>query len=287
MKSRFVFKNLIRNIIAICIVIVFIACEYYVTIINPKFISNLSGTFLVNIKQSSKNIDMGVTETLNVEGTKKINGTEKIQNSDIELDPLVEETEVLEDDVNKVFNNTLFIGDSRTVGFNVYENIDGATYFADQSYGVFNGLNYVINIPKYGNISLFDLLTIHKFDKIILCLGVNNLGTSYENHEKTFRKYLDDVIALQPNAKIYLIANLHVTKEQDEKGDYVNNTNINAVNSFIKNFADGNKIIYLDPNPLYDDQDGCLAKELSYDNCHIKVKHYDLYKDFLIKIMQM
>ena len=180
------------------------------------------------------------------------------------------------------FENALFIGDSRMVGFSIYRKLEGATYYCYQSADAFTILDKEYELEPYGMISLYNLLTFSRFDKIYISLGINNVAAGIENHSKHYKRLLDTIIELQPDAIIYLLANLHITAELKSDLPYLTNENINLINMFVSKFADNKKIFYLDPNVLYDDEFGNMDSELSYDHAHIYVKHYDRYLYFLL-----
>ena len=180
------------------------------------------------------------------------------------------------------FENALFIGDSRMVGFSIYRKLEGATYYCYQSADAFTILDKEYELESYGMISLYNLLTMSRFDKIYISLGINNVAAGIENHSKHYKRLIDTILELQPDAIIYLLANLHITSELKSDLPYLTNENINLINTFISKFADNKRIFYLDPNVLYDDEFGNMDSELSYDHAHIYVKHYDRYLYFLL-----
>ncbi|MBP3200851.1 MAG: hypothetical protein J6M39_04330 [Lachnospiraceae bacterium] len=180
------------------------------------------------------------------------------------------------------FKNTLFIGDSRMVGFEIYMKIPEAMYFCYTSASVFNIFENEDDVAPIGKTKLYDLLTNHKFDKIYIMLGINNLQTNYYSHKKQYKETIDRIKKLQPQAIIYLIANLHVTDVLDPTKLHLTNENVNHVNEFIKDYADNIQTYYLDPNPMYDDENGNLKLELSTDNVHIHLVHYDKFLVYLL-----
>ena len=180
------------------------------------------------------------------------------------------------------FKNTLFIGDSRMAGFEIYMKIPEAMYFCYSSASVFNIFENEDEVAPIGKTKLYDLLTNHKFDKIYIMLGINNLQTNYYNHKKQYKETIDKIKKLQPQAIIYLIANLHVTDVLDPTKLHLTNENVNHVNEFIKDYADNIQTYYLDPNPMYDDENGNLKLELSTDNVHIHLVHYDKFLVYLL-----
>lgn len=180
------------------------------------------------------------------------------------------------------FSDALFVGDSRMAGFEIYKKIPGAMYFCYSSASVFNIFENEDEVSPVGKVKLFDLLSQHKFGKIYIMLGINNLQTNYYNHKKQYKETLDLIKKLQPNAIIYLIANLHVTDVYDPAKPHLTNENINLVNKFIESYADNINVFYLDPNGMYDDENGNLRLELSTDNVHIHVTHYDKFLVYLL-----
>ncbi len=180
------------------------------------------------------------------------------------------------------FNNSLFIGDSRMSGFEIYKKLPGASYFCYSSASVFNIFDKEDKVENFGNVKLLDLLSAHKYDKIYIMLGINNLQTNFYNHKQKYKEVLDTIADLQPGTIIYLIANFHVTDVEDLTKPFLTNKNIDDVNNFIKNYADNAQIFYLDANPMYDDEFGNLRLEYSTDNIHIHVVHYDKFLVYLL-----
>ena len=180
------------------------------------------------------------------------------------------------------FNNSLFIGDSRILGFSIYRHLPGATYYCYQSADVFTILTKEYENDEYGMISLYNLLTIKRFDKIYIMLGINNVGAGIDSHREQYKIFLDTVINLQPTAIIYLLGNLHISNDLVVDNEYLNNDRINTINKFISEFEDKRQIFYLDPNVLYDDEFGNMDSDLSYDNSHIYLRHYDRLLYFLL-----
>lgn len=177
------------------------------------------------------------------------------------------------------FNNSLFIGDSRTEGFMMYKKLKGAIYYCDRTYGVYAGFDVKKDIKGVGEFTLNEILNKYTFDKIYVCLGMNNVTLNKAHHKKTYYSYLTHIKELQPNAIIYILSNMHITKKS--KPIDFNNDDINQINNFLKDFADDKTIYYLDTTTIYDDEDGYLKNEYSYDGWHIKIEYYDKYLEFL------
>ncbi len=289
MKSRKRKDNIIKdNFMSIAILMVFLILELlYLNIGIKSNFSNAIDNAPINIKTFIDNsFNKKVKEhSLDLVDNEILENIATYSDVIVDTDVVIPITEkklkfatVMED----YFDNALFIGDSRMVGFSIYRKYPNATYFCYQSASAFNILDTEMDVEGYGNVKLTDLLTLHKFDKIYITLGINSTATGIPNHSSHYKSLLDVVTITQPQAIVYLMANMHVTDEINTNNVQVNNYNINLVNDFIKKFADNRQMFYLDPNEMYDDENGNLIKELTSDNAHVYIRHYDRYLYFLL-----
>ena len=179
------------------------------------------------------------------------------------------------------FDDALFVGDSRTVGLMEYGNLENATFFADSGMSVYGLALKKITIPGKGKMTFDQVLDERQYGKIYLMLGVNELGYRFEATKARFEETVEKIHAAQPEAIIYLCANMHVTKEQSEKDEIYNNTNVNMINEVIEALADDQQFIYLDVNELFDDEEGYLNEEYTSDAFHVLGKYYEDWVDWL------
>lgn len=182
---------------------------------------------------------------------------------------------------NDYFDDALFIGDSRTVGLMEYGSIKNATFFASTGMDIYKIYNQKINVGNRGKTDLLTLLGNNKYNKVYVMLGINELG--YDS-DATFRKYaelIDTIKASQPDAIIYIQANMHVSAKRSASDDVFNNDNINAFNNRISGLADNSNIFYLDVNPLFDDNNGNLRADYTNDDTHVLGKYYKIWTDWI------
>ena len=170
-------------------------------------------------------------------------------------------------------NDALFIGDSRTIGLSEYSGLK-SDFFASVGMSVYNIHKKPIAMPNVGKISLTDLLKNKKYGKIYVMLGINEIGYKLENTVQKYKELVELIRENQPNAYIFVQANLHVTAERSKTDKNVNNPNINNLNKEIAKLADGKKIIYLDANTVFDDASGNLAADKTSDRVHLYAKYY-------------
>ena len=180
------------------------------------------------------------------------------------------------------FSDALFIGDSRTVGLAMYAPIDGATYFATVGLSTYKIDTVTSDVPGTKGQTFAQVLSAKQYGKIYIMLGINELGNDFNATMKHYRDLIDRAKQAHPNAIIILQANLHVAYSRSSTDAVVNNSVINNFNDAVANMADNQKIFYLDVNPVFDDDNGCLTAEYTSDATHPYAKYYLTWKEWLM-----
>ena len=184
------------------------------------------------------------------------------------------------------FNDAVFLGDSRTLGISDYAGLDEADFYCDSGMMLFKllapeGVTY----QKTGNKEdLTQVLQQKQYGKVYIMLGMNELG--YGNTEmylEQYRKVVDQIREWQPDAIIYIMANLHVSRAKNNPETEFNNININDKNAASASLANGIDIFYLDANPLFTDEEGYLNADWTFDGVHLYAQHYDVWREFLLE----
>lgn len=184
------------------------------------------------------------------------------------------------------FNDAAFLGDSRTLGISDYAGLDGADFYCDSGMTIFKVLEPEgVTYQKTGNkVDLSQVLQQKQYGKIYIMLGMNELG--YGNtgmYLDKYREVVEQIREWQPDAVIYIMANLHVSREKNNLATEFNNININDKNAAAASLANGTDIFYLDANPIYTDSEGFLDSELTFDGVHMYAQHYDKWREFLME----
>ncbi len=181
------------------------------------------------------------------------------------------------------FDDALFIGDSRTVGLNEYGGIDGATFFASSGLSVYKIDKEQISVENVGKVTLSDLLKNKKYGKIYVMIGINELGYDFKTSIEKYSALIDSIQKEQPNAVFFICANLHVSKTMSDDSEIYNNSKINAFNSEIKKLSERENTFYLDVNEIFDDSEGNLDSQYTYDNSHLLGRYYRTWAEWLSK----
>ena len=183
------------------------------------------------------------------------------------------------------FSDAAFLGDSRTLGISDYAGLEEADFYCDSGMMIFKLLEEEITYQKTGDkVDLTQVLQEKQYGKIYIMLGMNELGYgNTETYLEQYRKVVDQIREWQPQAIIYIMANLHVSREKNNMETEFNNININDKNAASAQLANGTDIFYLDANPLFTDRDGFLNAELTFDGVHLYAQHYDVWREFLLE----
>lgn len=184
------------------------------------------------------------------------------------------------------FNDAAFLGDSRTLGIYDYVGLDGADFFCDNGMTIFKLLkdDGVTEQGTGQKVDLKKVLQERHYGKIYIMLGMNELG--YGNTTMYLQEYmsvLKQIREWQPEATIFIMANLHISREKNNMATEFNNININDKNVACARLANGTDIFYLDSNPMFTDNEGFLLSELTFDGVHLYAKHYDKWRQFLME----
>ncbi len=184
------------------------------------------------------------------------------------------------------FNDAAFLGDSRTLGISDYAGLAGADFFCDNGMTIYklledDGVTYQRTGEK---VDLKEILQEKHYGKIYIMLGMNELGYGdTPMYLKQYLKVIRQIKEWQPGVIIYVMANLHVSREKNNMETEFNNININDKNLASARLANGRDVFYLDCNPLFTDEEGYLQAELTFDGVHLYAQHYDKWRDFLFE----
>lgn len=180
------------------------------------------------------------------------------------------------------FDDALFIGDSRTDALKSYGTIKNADYYCYVGFSVYK-LDSKDNPRKSGTgKSLDEFLAAKQYKKVYVMLGFNEVGYNKNTTLKRYAALLDRIQAAQPDAIIYIEANLLVTAECSKKDKYSHNPDIIQLNSMLATLADNEKRFYIDVNELFGDGNGNLREGISGDGSHPKAKYYPVWCQWLL-----
>lgn len=219
--------------------------------------------------------------TTHKDTSEDLSSTKTADNS--EASTSITDSITLKPNSNTFMDDALFIGDSRTVGLMEYGGIDGADYFCTVGMSVYNIHKKPVSVPNVGKVTLTELLNGKKYGKIYIMLGVNEVGYKFSTTAEKYSELIGFIKDKQPDAVIFIQANLHVSKSRSDSDKVVNNTAINGLNAELSKLADGKSKFYLDANILFDDEAGGLSADKSEDSTHLYAKYYKEWGEWIIR----
>lgn len=183
------------------------------------------------------------------------------------------------------FKDAAFLGDSRTMGISDYAGLE-ADFYCENGMTIYKLLGEKgVTWQKTGEkVNMCEVLQQKRYGKIYIMLGMNELGYGdTEYFREHYQAVLTQIREWQPQAVIFLMANLHVSQEKNNLETEFNNININAKNAAAASLADGIDVFYLDSNPYFTDENGMLKNELTFDGVHLYANNYAEWKNFLME----
>ena len=196
----------------------------------------------------------------------------------------VEESEPVPDD--SFFENAVFLGDSRTEGLELFGGLKYGTYYWARGMNVFrvDDEKYKIVSIDGEDFTLVGALGQRSFDSVYIMIGVNELGYPAESYESGLSNLVEEVLAAQPEAVVYLQImpplNDAMCRANGLAG-YINNDNLQKFNEAIQRVATEKKVALLNTAEVYAGEDGQLPRELAFDGCHFAVTAYTPWADYL------
>lgn len=183
--------------------------------------------------------------------------------------------------VAPISEDCLFIGDSRTVGLQLYSGVD-ADYFANVGMSIYSIGNATAEIDGLGSVSFDTLMASKQYKRIFIMLGINEIGSPVTSLLPKYRNLLETIKQKQPDAYIFIEANLHVTNAFTQKSPHINNAALDNYNAELAKLADNQRVFYLDANHLFDDSTGQLSSDKSSDGVHYYPKEYIPWVNWLL-----
>ena len=179
------------------------------------------------------------------------------------------------------FEDTAFLGDSRTEGFHLYSGLKTGAYYCSVGATVESVFSKAVETPA-GKMPLLDAMAKEDFGKIYVMLGVNELGWSKtETFRDQYAKVIDRLRSDHPDAEIILQSILPVSAKQEKKKTYVNNGRIAAYNEVIFQLAEEKDCAFVDAAEAVTDENGCLRAAWNSDGVHLNVKGCRAWLEYL------
>ena len=181
------------------------------------------------------------------------------------------------------FTDALFIGDARVDGLRLYAPFDGADYFCSTEMTLTDCMEVKIEVEGRGETTLPQLLSHRRYGKIYISLGINEMGYDLDYLVNQFDTVYEALREAEPDAIIYIMANLHVTKSYADAEAIFQSDRVDDLNRRFAEYADGLHSYYINENEIFDDAEGYLVSSYTEDETLLSGKYYKLWADFICR----
>lgn len=183
---------------------------------------------------------------------------------------------------NDYFNETVFIGDSRTEGFCMLTDIANAKAYAHVGLTVDTVFTEPVITINGAKLSIVDALRQTSFQRVYVMLGLNETGWAYNSiFVEKYKNLVDEIKNINPNATIYLQSILPVSNDVSTTHDYINNEKINEYNRLIAQIATEKNVSYLNVAESVAAPNGALPDDAAVDGIHLKKEYCQKWYDYL------
>lgn len=183
-----------------------------------------------------------------------------------------------DENLQKIFDNSMFIGDSRTDAIRKFTQV--STY-ADFCCDVGTNITKLVTNTFFiqnENITIYDAVSKYFYDKIFISIGYNELGWTYEDtFIEKYAALIDEIKRLSPDTEIYILSIIHISGDAAVANERENNARIDLYNSKIAELCTQKIVHYIDLNPDFLEADGNLISEASTDGIHFNSEYCRKY----------
>lgn len=180
------------------------------------------------------------------------------------------------------FADAAFIGDSRMEGFRNASGITQGRFFTSVGMSLSSMTSDDIIQTADGNITVAAALSGDTYGKIYIMLGTNDLGEyDWDSFRDGFISVTKRFREIQPDALIYICSVIYVEEAKVSSGEYINNANVDKINSILLQVCEEQGYYYLDLNELLSNGYGALIDGASSDGVHIYPDYCKQMLDYL------
>ena len=201
------------------------------------------------------------------------------EGSNYDFSAPVPEGPAVEDDY---FDDAVFIGNSRTEGFMMYNGLKNARSLTHV--GLMVDTAFTKEVIRSGDrkLTVMDALAEMKFNKVYIMLGMNELGWVYDSaFQNCYGRIIERIKEINPQARIFIQSILPVSQEKSGKDKIYNNKRIEEFNSLLRELAEKKQVYYVNVAEALTDDSGSLPADASFDGVHLKPDYCKTWLEYL------
>ena len=178
------------------------------------------------------------------------------------------------------FENAAILGNSLVDGLMLYSNLKTMKYFSGTSVSVVSATMTKSRTLKNGSSgTLVQALCQEQHDKIYIELGINEIGGDLDYFIRVYGNMLDTIRAAEPDADIYILSILPVTKGRSDSSPAFNMPRVNMYNEALYTLAEEKQCYYMDLCSALEGDDGYLPSDWSFDGVHLHAQYYSVWEN--------
>ncbi len=282
-KLKYIFKVFILTIILL--IISFTAVKYIIksnSFEDDKKVNHVHSMYGVDSLYNQKYLKYNyrTISSLNKKTGNNIDDTD-LENPESEngYNPIVPESEAVTD---SFFYDAVFIGDSRTEGFILYNGLSYVTSLTAKGLMVDTAFTRPAINMNGEKLTVMKALSKIKFNKVYIMLGINELGWAYSDiFIKKYAEIVNYIKEINSEAQIYVQSILPVSYEKSSSDKIYNNNNIDDYNKLILEMTKDKQVYYLDVAKSIKDDGGNLPVDASLDGIHLKKEYCQKWFEYL------
>ena len=197
-------------------------------------------------------------------------------------------------ELDDFFFDSVFVGDSITVGWSNYVYSKGNGFFgnpyflAKVGYSLNSALSPYYDHPLYNGTRDYIYNQIAKMDnvkKVFISFGLNDALATPQTVVSNYERMINLILRYSPQVKIYVISTTYVCKGAEQ--GYVTSANVKAYNKLVKQFCDLNGYTFVDVASYLSTTDGYLPRTYSSDGyVHLNASAYAIWETVLRNLAQ-
>lgn len=186
----------------------------------------------------------------------------------------------LERQDDSFFENSAILGNSLVEGLRLFSKMKSIHYFSATSVSVVSATRTKnVRLRNGASGTLVQSLCQDQYDKIYIELGINEIGGNVNTFITNYGNMIDTIRAAEPDADIYILSVLPVTRNKSLSSSSFNMTRVNLYNAALYNLAAEKQCYYMDVCSAFLGSDGYLPSSWSSDGVHLQAKYYSVWEE--------
>ena len=169
------------------------------------------------------------------------------------------------------FSDAAFVGNSRTVGLQQYNDVPRADFFAKVALPVNQArTSKIMTLSSGAKGTIPQAIAEGEYRRVYIMFGVNELGWASDlDFREEYVALINAIKASQPDAEIFVQTMFPVGKARSDRDPVFNNANVIRFNQRVKEAAAETGSTLLDTASLFADSQGNLKAEATTDGIHL------------------